>query len=207
MNTEPYIIVAGFGRCGTSAMMQMLWHGGCKVTGPAPAFEDQRANPLRLDAEWMANQRGRAVKHLVIGTPKLSLDAPAKIIWMDRAHKDQARSQAKMAMMLADNTGPKGINVGRMARSMDKERPLALGALRKQGEVMRVHFRDLLRDPEGTAKAVQGFLGGDMFPDWRQGAQAILKRDHKCAPDMRVEAALMRAFDAMGADMPEGETA
>lgn len=39
------IIVSGFGRCGSSLMMQMLHAGGLSTTGRAPHFESVRAIP------------------------------------------------------------------------------------------------------------------------------------------------------------------
>lgn len=40
MTEHPNIFVAGFGRCGTTAMMQLLWAGDAPVAGLPPAFED-----------------------------------------------------------------------------------------------------------------------------------------------------------------------
>lgn len=201
MNNQPHIFVAGFGRCGTSAMMQMLWHGGCKTAGKAPAFEDTRLSVSNVDLAWLEEQRGTAVKLLLPVARPLTGFVQAKTIWMDRNFKDQARSQIKMLRAFSDPETTGNIPdsaIGKFTRQMQRERPVRMGELRKLGPVLVVRFKDLLKDPTGTAQRVQKFLGEDLMPDDKQAANAVIARSHRCAPDMRMEAALLNAYDDMG---------
>tara|TARA_R110002126_G_scaffold290704_4_gene448327 strand:- start:22967 stop:23584 length:618 start_codon:yes stop_codon:yes gene_type:complete len=200
-DTPPNIIVSGFGRCGTTAMMHMLWHGQCEMASEPPDYEDKRTlSGPTFDNAWLCAQRGKAVKLLYVKPPRMTLDVPAKIIWLDRDPKDQARSQIKLLRVVSDPQAfqPTLADVGKLARSIRASTPAAIGTMRRHGEVMRVRFRDLLGDPEATAQRVQDFLGRDAFPLAKDGAGAILPRPHRCADDLAVEHALSRAFADMG---------
>ena len=50
--------VAGFGRCGTSLVLAMLYHGGLRVIGNSSAFEDRRFTTEGVDHRWLLSQSG-----------------------------------------------------------------------------------------------------------------------------------------------------
>lgn len=193
-----HVFVAGFGRCGTTAMMQLLWAGGAPVAGPPPSFEDSRLGPGTTDLEWVRAQRGKAMKWIDPSRSLLPGDIKAKTIWMDRAVKDQARSQLKMLTTLTPEiAGPvTPQTVTTMARSLKRDRVPTLAALRRRGPVLVVSFKELLADPINTAMTVQGFLGPEFLPSPLTGSRAILTRAPECAPDLWVEHSTIIAWEA-----------
>lgn len=195
---DVHVFVAGFGRCGTTAMMQLLWAGGAPVAGPPPAFEDSRLGPGTTDVAWVRAQRGKALKWIDPSVSLLPDDIKAKSIWMDRAAKDQARSQLKMvATLTSGGAGPVSSQaVSKMARGLKRDRAPTLAALRRRGPVLVVPFSALLGDPMGTALTVQRFLGPGFLPNPLTGSRAILARGPECQPDMWVEHSTTIAWEA-----------
>ncbi len=187
--TDPInIFVAGFGRCGTTAMMQLLWNGGAPVAGPAPAFEDDRLSPAGIDLPWIKAQRGKILKWVDPINTRLPAGIPAKTILMLRDPKEQARSQIKMLRTLGSLDIPDTRrNQRRWASTLRRDTPIMVAYLRKRGPVLIVGFADLLAQPLDTAELVQDFLGTTIFPDTYSGADAILNRGPECAPDMWIE--------------------
>lgn len=196
MTDQPNIFVAGFGRCGTTAMMQLLWAGGAPVAGPPPAFEDSRLGPGTTDVDWVRAQRGKALKWIDPSRNRLPSSIKAKTIWMDRRAMQQARSQVKMLRTLGPFSEPLKPALSAMAKSLKKDRAPTLAALRKRGPVLVVDFRDLLNAPTVTALIVQQFLGEELMPNPVTGSKAILKRGPECQPDMWVEQSTLMAWQA-----------
>lgn len=198
MNEADNIFVAGFGRCGTAAMMQLLWAGGAPVAGPAPAFEDCRLGPGTTDVAWVRAQRGRVLKWIDPSRSRLPVDITSRTIWLDRAPKDQARSQIKMLRMLTPDMASigGGPSVSAFARSLKRDRAPTIAALRKRGPVLVVTFKELLAQPLATALRVRRFLGPEFLPDPVRGAKAILNRGPECQPDLWVEQSTSIAWKA-----------
>jgi hypothetical protein len=187
-------IVSGFGRCGSSLVMQMLAAAGMSLTGPWPSYEDPIANmngPLmRGDKAAAESLDGKVVKVLdphVGRLPKWSYRA----IWCKRTYKEQARSQVKLLNMLM------GVPAGRddvraFERSYPRDEPKAMAALRAAGaqEIMVVNFEDLVIHPSSEVSAIANFCG---LPISARDAmvQAVHVRDPHCAPDMSMELGLM----------------
>lgn len=194
--TDPInIFVAGLGRCGTTAMMQLLWNGGAPVSGPAPAFEDERLSPAGIDLPWVKAQRGKILKWVDPVKNKLPAGIPAKTILMLRDPKQQARSQIKMLRTIGNNDVPDNRRAQRRwAHTLRRDTPIMVAGLRKRGPVLCVGFADLLGHPLETAELVQDFLGPSMLPDPVTGAEAILKRGPECAPDMWIEQSAIIAW-------------
>lgn len=196
--TKPVILVCGFGRCGSSLLMQMLAAGDIPVTGEWPGFEDDRVGP-DFDPAWIAAQHGRAVKLL---DPQLFrhrfLPGDYRVIWLDRDRRQQARSQAKFIRAVQglpiDRRG-----IRRLAASYRRDRPVAMAALRKLGPVLTLRFEDLLTKPFSTTGAVLDFLeagGEDRAQQILTMADAIRMRSPAARPDMALETQLLREREA-----------
>lgn len=196
MTDQPNTFVAGFGRCGTTAMMQLLWAGGAPVAGPPPAFEDSRLGLGGTNVDWVRAQRGKVLKWIDPSRNRLPSTIKAKTIWMDRRAMQQARSQVKMLRTLGPFSKPLKPALSAMAKSLKRDRAPTLAALRKRGPVLVVDFRDLLNAPVVTALIVQDFLGEDFLPNPLAGSKAILKRGPECMPDMWIEQSTSIAWDA-----------
>ena len=190
--TAPVILVCGFGRCGSSLMMQMLRAGGVPVTGEWPAFEDDHASPFEhsIDATWLASIPGAAVK--VLDPHKIHIPIGSyRAIWMARDAGQQAQSQAKFAHLMM------GLPIDRrmvraLSASYRSDRPAAFRTLTKAGaEILQVGFEDLL-NPASLPNAVDrvaSFLGRPV--DRAAMVSAVRSRDARCAPGLDMELALM----------------
>lgn len=174
----PVYLVCGFGRCGTSAMMQMLDAGGVPATGEYPTFEG-RPPPHQSGADWWPAQAGRAVKRLAeagasydddllafLGTNGLSFRA----IWLDRDPKQQAASAYKF--MKAFIPRPMWVEPGRggrraLAASYRADRPRYIRRLVQlcAEPPLVLTFEDMLARPESTARFVQSWVGRPLNVD------------------------------------------
>lgn len=159
---EPVYLVCGFGRCGTSLIMQMMQAGGIQCTGTYPIFE--ATLPQTIDRHWWAGQAGKAVKILdLLGTPSFQLpDGHYRAIWMDRNPVEQARSQSKFnrvfGLRLYTDTrrSRRGIQ-----QQLIADRPKAIQALQRLcGELpLILRFEDVLADPAATARTLAEWSG------------------------------------------------
>lgn len=161
---EPVYLVCGFGRCGTSMVMQMLAAGGLPCTGTYPIFE--ATLPTGADAAWWAAQRGKAVKILdLLGTPGFRLPAGYyRAIWMDRRPAEQARSQSKFNAVFSP-AEQRYIDTRANRRAIEtaliRDRPKAIQALRRlcAEEPLILPFEDVLNAPDSTARRLAEWTG------------------------------------------------
>lgn len=172
--------VCGFGRCGSSMMMAMLDAGGLPpIEGSAPVSYELRSLEAALDAATYRH----AVKLL---DAVLHFDIPAgdwKFIWLDRDHKQQAKSQVKFAEALGVRMAPNAARV--FADSYKQDRPLALAALHALGDVLVVNYETVLASPKQTSTRIADFLALDVVPGLM--ARVVHKRDGRCRPDLAFE--------------------
>lgn len=190
--TDFVTLVCGFGRCGSSLVMQMLDAGGVPTLGEYPAFEDDRTG-LDRDPQWIASQNGKAMKLL---DPQLPFGRPIpgnyKIIWLYRNHRQQSLSQAKLVRLLM------GLPMGRketraLASSYRIDTPIALKILEGLGPVLRLRFEDILCDSRSAAQKIHDHLGmGDVVAMSSQ----VQIRPSKCADGMEMEIALIKKSEA-----------
>ncbi|HWH75147.1 MAG TPA: hypothetical protein VNV16_12895, partial [Methylibium sp.] len=96
----PTTIVSGLGRCGTSMLMQMLHRGGMPCLGPWPSFEVDEARAT-LAPKFVAEHAGKAIK--VLDPQRIGLPADVRVVWLDRDHRQQAKSHAKFLEILTGN--------------------------------------------------------------------------------------------------------
>lgn len=152
-------LVCGFGRCGSSLIMQMLAAGGMPMTGQPTMYEDARASHTRLDPEWIRAQEGKAVKFL---TPHVDTLLPAdyRIIWLDRDIKAQAKSHARFMRTMGGVANRKATE-----HNIKANRKKAIRYCQSLGEVQFFRFEDILQDPEGNAERLAAYCGVEPAPE------------------------------------------
>jgi hypothetical protein len=177
------VIVAGFGRCGSSLMMQMLEAGGFPCVGRYPAFEDPESMVLNLRADWFQQHQGKAVKIL---DPHLAGDdlfphIPRRVIWLDRDPKQQAKSFVKFGRMVGGLPFNRS-DVGGIARNLQRDRPRAHRALRIcQCNSIAATFEEMIKSPLIVATGIQLALGLAPF-DPIAATRAVQPRSPNCLP-------------------------
>lgn len=178
-------LVCGFGRCGSSLTMQMLQAGGAPVAGRFPAFELDEMRQIPISNDWLRSLGSVAVKVL---DPQRCLAKPfvARIIWLTRDHKQQAKSQVKFMRMLAGvpiKTGAWKV----LARSYVNDQAKAIRLFHGL-PMLRLSFEKIINHPLDAAKELTAF-----FPDLsvEAASKAVLKRSPECAPGLDIEMALV----------------
>lgn len=188
------IIVAGFGRCGTSMLMQMLAAGGVPCLGRAPAFEDPRTQHVPPPFFWERDANGKAVKLLDpqrLGSQALPLvDAPARIIWLNRNPVEQAKSHAKFLRVMT------GVSYTREQRRQLERNLLAdrsvVRRLLAGRRVLIMWFESVLKSPQGAAQEIAQFI--DHPFNAGPAAQQVRQRGAACLPDLSLELDLIQAM-------------
>lgn len=139
--SEPIMVVAGLGRCGTSLVMQMLDAAALPVVvgeGP-PAYEDPTQLGLIRDSRdyvqasaWLTGLSGSFVKLLDPFRLKLPR-ARYSVLWLDRDYEEQAKSQLKLLHLLAGTPKPTQAGVRRIQRQLPKDRQASFRQWRRLG--------------------------------------------------------------------------
>lgn len=179
------LLVCGFGRCGSSLMMQMLRAGGVPTIGEFPDFEDARTCLGQMNLEWLGQQHGQAVK--VLDPHKCPrMDGLRRIaIWIDRDPAEQAKSHAKfMAATM-------GIAMSRANRrafesSFRRERLHAMRcASRDQDRLFRTTFEMLVESPSAVLTTITPWLSSFGFALDSDRAKSVVRpRGRKCLPTL-----------------------
>jgi len=187
MSAAPITLVCGFGRCGSSMVMQMLRAGGMPVTGEWPDFETilgiANGSVSALEDSYNA---GRATKilepHKV--APKLR-PGGYRSIWLDRDVEQQAKSLMKLL-----EVGENRRNRRALSRSLLIDRAQALKALNRLGPVLELRFEDILLLPRASALAMAEFCE---LPESAIDAMAaaVRPRSPMCAMGRDLEADLV----------------
>lgn len=168
----PPVIVAGFGRCGSSLVMQMLHATDFPVTGEYPSFECEEYQTGELAPPAGASK----ILNLDCETPP---GGPYRWIWLDRNPAQQAKSQAKLLRELG------GIRMSRksvraMACNYAPSRRASFDVMhRLGGPVLVLSFEQIVQDPATAAKQIAEFVGcsgaGKM-------AAVVRRRGPECLP-------------------------
>ena len=168
----PPVIVAGFGRCGSSLVMQMLHAASFPVTGEYPSFECEEYNAGGQPPTAGASK----ILNIDCNPPP---GGPYRWIWLDRSPAQQAKSQAKLLRELG------GI---RMARSDVRAMACSYGLARREcfeimrrigGPVLGLSFEQLVLDPRGAAAKIGEFVG---CMEIERMARVVRKRKPECLP-------------------------
>lgn len=173
------IVVSGFGRCGSSLVMQMLAAGGVPCIGDYPAFEGRDAV-----------QPGQAVKILDPHRPDpipYEIPAGARVIWVERDAHEQIASHDKFLRALT-GLGYDRASRRRAVASIAKDRAAGMRAIAGR-PLLVLRFEDVLAHPEHEALRIGLFVGVPF--DSQRAARQVLHRGPRCEPDMAIELRLM----------------
>lgn len=190
---SPLVVVAGFGRCGSSMVMQMLAAGGLHV------HADERASMettlIQSPEGWahlLAQPRPAAVKALDPFWPPPGATG-LRILWLDRSPREQAKSMAKLLGSLG------GVRVDRAERrrlekDLARSRRKVVNHLRKHHEpprfkgstLLELRFEELLEYPRNVSQRIADWL--DLGLDPAAMAEVVRPRSPACLPDLAIEA-------------------
>lgn len=191
-------IVSGFGRCGTSLVMQMLEAGGMPMTGIWPAFEAEESAGIldggSIDRAWLESVPGHAVKVLDPHRGSIPAGPDYRVIWCHRDHQEQAKSQTKFLAVMVGIPYSRD-TVRTFARSYNKDLPAAMRVLRACNPkgVLELNFENILAYPAATAIDIANFCGG---MNAEAMAKAVRPRTPQCATGMAMELSLLQEREA-----------
>lgn len=163
----------------------MLHAGGIQTTGQWPAFEDEatQMEPFAR-AAWYRENEGRAIKVLDPHhwAPPPGLDY--RVIWLDRAVKEQAKSQQKFVRAMTKGVFATGREQARgLERALVRERVPALYILRALStRILPIQFETVLSQPLSVSLIIKDFL----YPlglNEDRAAGVVRKRGPACLPD------------------------
>lgn len=190
----PPIVVAGFGRCGSSLVMRMLHAGGiepfCDPGNIGISYElDRWAAMVSKGSvpDFLREEAaGRSVKLLDIQRAKLPADLDFQVIWIDRAPRQQARSMANFLRWC----GSEFVDTSRRQRRL-----VEAGYRADRAEVMRMiaprrllvlNFETLITHPRHVAATMATFAGIPMAAVARMESQ-VIKRSPKWSGSNQIE--------------------
>jgi len=175
-------IVSGFGRCGSSMLMQMLAAGGMKCSGKWPSFEDTRATrSLPHDIGWLDEYHGRAVKILAPGFfLPLGLCFDARGIWLDRDPKEQAKSWAKIQRRVGSDVPRSKIHEQRRLFVNQRRKHLDRLKFVTKDKPLILRYDTILKMPHKAAETVKQFLGVRLDID--KMTEQVVSRKPQCYP-------------------------
>lgn len=153
------LLVSGFGRCGSSLVMQMLAAGGYPVTGEYPAYED-----LAYNGTGSCYPIGRAIKVLDPHRNKIP-HGRYRWIWIDRDPKQQALSTCKFAKCFIGLNIPT-TQLASMELSYKTDRKKALSTIKKHSfthdNFLNLTFEGLITEPEKSSRIIAYYLREEM---------------------------------------------
>jgi hypothetical protein len=184
------ILVCGFGRCGSSLVLQMLKAGGVDCHGEFPAFEPEDVNLDRNMNTLLPKLEGKAAKILDPHRSQWPQAKDVRIIWLDRNFEEQAKSQIKFLKILSGIKVPHEKEaIKKLAASYGPDRDACFKIFKnKRFEVMEMFFEDIIENPAQAATNLINFLELDSDPVTM--GSVVFKRNPACAKGLEIEAAL-----------------
>lgn len=179
---KPVIVVSGLPRSGTSMAMRMLQAGGVSTVedgqrtadadNPKGYFEDERVMQLAEmeDKTWLKAARGKALKVISYLLKELPRSNNYKVILMERDIGEVLASQSKMLQRRGEENPT---DDARMAENYESL-VWRVNYLLKRAphiETLRLHYAEVVKDPEAAARRIAAFVGGQM--DVEQMAAAV----------------------------------
>lgn len=199
ITNQPVILVCGFGRCGSSLIMQMLDVGGISCFHDpgmgAPSYETFLGAGLPRESAWLSDLGGRAVKLLNPHHFRPPQSLACKIVWLDRDYQEQAKSTAKFSeavMGIRLNAG----QVRQYAKSFAPDRAAAMKYFDRMpnAQVRIFKFEKLITDSEEQAERLAEFAG--LPKNTAQAmAEVVIPRPPRCL-DGLLETYLLERADA-----------
>lgn len=168
---EPIIIVSGLPRSGTSMMMKMLDAAGlpimtdeirtADVDNPKGYFEFERVKDLEKekDKSWVREGRGKVLKVISFLIKDLPDENFYRIIFMRRDLGEVLASQNKMLVHRGEDN-PADDKTMKEAYLSHLAAVRILVRKRANMEMVEIFYDQTVKDPAGTAAAVNAFLGG-----------------------------------------------
>lgn len=179
--------VCGFGRCGSTMVMEMLNAGGIRPVDGS----QERSHELDSDVQdWLAQAppqpADRAVKILdaVLRWPEL-VHARTDFdlfVWLDRDPIEQARSMLKL-LRYVGVTGRATVHDLAAGFARDRDRTLDILRAHPTAHVVELSFEEVLADPwEGAVT-----LGAVLVLDVDAAAAVVHRRTGACKPGLLFE--------------------
>jgi hypothetical protein len=189
---EPIVIVSGLPRSGTSMMMRMLDAGGlhtmsdgereADIDNPKGYFELERIKNLEkeTDKSYVREARGKSLKVISFLIKDLPDDNDYRVIFMRRDLEEVLASQDKMIDRLGTEDSSAAHEAMKEAYRNDIVRTRLLCRKRSNFEMIEIHYKNAINDGAGTAREVNGFLGGKLDEAaMREAVDASLYRNRK----------------------------
>lgn len=188
---RPPVVVTGFGRCGSTMLMQMLHAGGIPFA-PGAAYSSGEHHSTE---QAIASARpGHAVKLLdPVGLDWQLPPAAADwtFLWLDRDLVQQSRSWAKFTEFVGIGR-PSPLHLHQVREQWKAERAIARATL-IPGPITTCRYEDILATPMQSALRIAAALPDGYVVDPAAMAGVVHRRDGACRPDMSVEADLVDA--------------
>ena len=183
---RPTVLVCGLARCGTSLMMRMLHRGGMDVFADNhSAYEHGLISGPTVISVHAHRFVGKAAKILDPHRHVWPKTMDARVIWLDRNAKEQAKSQVKFLRLIGGLSIP-GQSWRAIAKALPRDREACMALFcRIKTPVLAMDFEDLLNLPEESATIVNDFIGG--FLSVPQMVACAERRSPKCAADVSME--------------------
>lgn len=193
MTGNPHVAVCGFGRCGSTMLMQMLAAGGLPTAPGASAGSHEHPN---IEAALTAATPGTAVKLLDLPLAEangITVDLPGEwlLIWLDRDPRWQAESFRKFTTVAIGRRLT--VRETRAFReSLERDRDPAVCWLLETGhQVLTLRYEEILADPHGQAASLARHLPWAGL-DVDAMAGVVHRRSPRTLPDLAVELAAVR---------------
>ena len=197
------VIVTGFGRCGTTMLMQMLHAGGMPVVADSTvSFECKEFERPSAGMNWQ-RFAGTAIKILDPQRWLFKGTHTLRFIFLTRDPKEQAKSQVKF--LSAVGITPKPGYRQHLTASLRRDYR-NVDAVLWPHPSLRLSFEQVLANPARAAWLIEQFLGLGIGLDTAAMEAVVLKRSPKCLPDLSHEERMIHAEAATRA-RPQNESA
>ena len=165
-------VVSGAPRSGTSMMMRMLADGGIPALtdgvrkpdrdNPHGYFEFEPVKRTKVDASWLTDAPGRAVKMVYGLLADLPTDRPYRVVLMRRDVGEMVKSQRLMLERLGKDGGK--MSDDRKAEVFAAQLDDAERRLRSLAcfSCLAMNYNELVADPRPHVERLAEFLGGGM---------------------------------------------
>ncbi len=171
---DPIVVVSGLPRSGTSMLMNMLDAGGMEIMtdservadidNPKGYFEYERVKDLEkeTDKSYVREGRGKVLKVICFLIKDLPDDNDYRVIFMRRDLEEVLASQNKMIQRLGTEDSTAAEEAMKEAYRNDIVRTRLLCKNRPNFELIEVHYKNTVEEPNATAHRVNAFVGGHL---------------------------------------------